>query len=595
LPQGGYEVNWTALSLNDGHTTSGIIGFNLGASNTGTAGTPTLGPSTSNHFPQLTMQGTLSVAWDWLVTLALLFWTGILVAEIWIIPPAVPVHFLARARKHSRSLQALCLAGLLVGECINLVLRSTSFTQTLGNSGIDLNTLVQFTLNTNYGHFWLVRVILLLIALGFFWWSGERQKKSEPVSTAAPTRTSKRFHQLRQRARSDDTLGIPGTPSAAISSAITRSQARIRGAVTANIAQPRSTTASQLRMTLGDEQEEAPLHQLAPWQDRSWLVLAGLILLSLVLSNDLLQLAPLPISAGLFSWLALAAQATWFGCVAYLSFTLLPLLPGTNPDQHSEMLIRVLKRARPFLLSASGVLLACELFLDEATIHSPSQLFGDAFGRALLVRDVLLMLMLLLTGYALFYLLPRLQRQTILLPVVTSEMPARRARAAELEKTERAIKQVLYLLSGAAALTLVCVALMNFFAPPVVFPNVSYSAPFTAITPAVPTNQTQTVNGLGVTLAVAPARVDTSNTVSISLKNAQGQAVSNATVKLALDMQLMNMGTATATIDGGNALYTTTFAADQAFTMAGTWVVLVEVDQPDQQPIHATFYVTVTG
>jgi hypothetical protein len=259
------------------------------------------------------------------------------------------------------------------------------------------------------------------------------------------------------------------------------------------------------------------------------------------------------------------------------------------------MLIRVLKRARPFLLSASGVLLACELFLDEATIHSPSQLFGDAFGRALLVRDVLLMLMLLLTGYALFYLLPRLQRQTILLPVVTSEMPARRARAAELEKTERAIKQVLYLLSGAAALTLVCVALMNFFAPPVVFPNVSYSAPFTAITPAVPTNQTQTVNGLGVTLAVAPARVDTSNTVSISLKNAQGQAVSNATVKLALDMQLMNMGTATATIDGGNALYTTTFAADQAFTMAGTWVVLVEVDQPDQQPIHATFYVTVTG
>src|SRR5579885_3750039 len=40
LPQGGYEVRWTALSLTDGHTTSGLIGFNLGTSSLGVAGTP---------------------------------------------------------------------------------------------------------------------------------------------------------------------------------------------------------------------------------------------------------------------------------------------------------------------------------------------------------------------------------------------------------------------------------------------------------------------------------------------------------------------------------------------------------------------------
>ncbi|HEV2662335.1 MAG TPA: copper resistance protein CopC, partial [Ktedonobacteraceae bacterium] len=48
LPQGSYEVRWTAVSNADGHTTFGLIGFNLGVSSTGLSGTPLLGPSTSN-------------------------------------------------------------------------------------------------------------------------------------------------------------------------------------------------------------------------------------------------------------------------------------------------------------------------------------------------------------------------------------------------------------------------------------------------------------------------------------------------------------------------------------------------------------------
>ncbi|HEY3993071.1 MAG TPA: FixH family protein [Ktedonobacteraceae bacterium] len=594
LPQGGYEVNWTALSLNDGHTTSGLIGFNLGVSNTGTAGTPTLGPSTSNHFPQLSMQGTLSVAWDWLVTLALLFWVGILITEVLIIPFTVPAHLLAQARKHSRTLQALCLAGLLVGEGINLILRTTSFTQALGSSGIDLNTMAQFVLNTNYGHFWLARVLLLIVALLFFWWSGERQQASASASAKPTTKNGKRMSQLRQQARSEATSALMGTPPPALST-LTPSQARVSGAITANVSQARSTTTSQPRITLHGESAEAPIHQPSFWQNASWLVLAGLILLSLVFSNELLQLAPLPISTGLFSWLSLVAQAIWFGGIAYLGFILLPLLPATNSDQHAEMLIRVLKRSRPFLLAAIGVFLACELFLSEVTIQTPGQLFSDPYGRALLVRESLVALMLILTGYLLFYLLPRLQRQTVLLPVVAAEMPARRARTAELEKTERAIKQALHTLSGVAAVTLICLALMNFFAPPVVFPAINYATPAApSVTPAPPTSQTQTVAGLTATLTVSPARVGTTNTVQLTLKDAQGNAVSNATVKLTLNMQIMNMGTANATIKGGNTTYTTTFAPSQAFAMAGVWLIQVEIDQPGQKALQMTFHVTAS-
>src|SRR6202011_1047614 len=64
LPQGSYEVKWSALALDDGHATNGLIGFNVGTSVTGLTGTPILGPSTSNNMPQLNLQGALSVMWE---------------------------------------------------------------------------------------------------------------------------------------------------------------------------------------------------------------------------------------------------------------------------------------------------------------------------------------------------------------------------------------------------------------------------------------------------------------------------------------------------------------------------------------------------
>lgn len=598
LPQGGYEVKWTAVSLTDGHASSGLIGFNLGYSNTGVDGTPTLGPSTSNHFPQLNVLGVLAVAWDWLVMLALLFWAGILITEMLIIPRVLSGNLLEQARKHARPLQALCLAGLLVGEVINLILRTTAFTQLLGDNGINLDALAQFVLNTNYGRIWLARVILLAGALCFFWWSGKRQGQTSSTAAGAQSRSSKRFRQIRQQVRAEFAADNAGTPAAAPST-LARSQARVSGAVAAGISSARSNTASQPRITLHDALAEEPAGPVSPWYSASWLALAGLVMLSLVLSNELLQLTSLPISAALLSWLSLVAQATWFGCVAYLGFTLLPLQLAANPDQHAETQIRILKRARPFLCSAIGVLLVSELFLNEATMQTPDQLLTTPYGRALLVRDMLLVLMLALTTYIFFLLLPRLQRQAVLLPVVASEMPARRTRTAKLEKTGRVIKRTLHTLSGLAAATLVCVALMNFYAPPVVFPNVDYAAlvqQAAAGTPGTsPVIQTQAVGNLNITLQVAPARASTSNTLTLTVNDAQGKALSSASIKLTINMQIMDMGTATATLTNGNPTYTITFTPGQTFTMAGVWVIHLEIDQPGQQPLTTSFHIMVTA
>ena len=608
LPQGSYEVRWTALSLTDGHTTSGLIGFNLGISSAGLAGTPTLGPSTSNYFPQLDLQGVLSVAWDWLVLLTLLFWVGILLTDYLILPRTAPEAFLVQVRKHSRSLQLLCLIALLVGEVINLILRATTFTQTLGQSGISTDALTQFLLHTNYGLLWLTRVGLLLVALGFQWTGAPRQRTSQPVpATPAPSKpqqpaptskASKRFSQLRQQARPEPEQE-PQTPTGAPVStlALARSQARVSGAVAAPKSPARGTTAAQPKITVNFHQEVTHMPARSRWHMAGWLLLAGLILLTEALSNELIQLAPLQVSASIMLWLGLAAQAAWFGLLAYLGLILLPHLPATDPDHHAETTVALFKRAMPLLFLALGVLLVSEVFVSEATLQVPAQLLTDPYGRALLVRIALLLLMLLCTIYILVVLLPKLQQQAVLLPVVDAEMPARRTRQVALAKTELMVRQALQVLAALAATSLICVALMNFSAPPIVFPSVDYQALLNqenavSSTPT-PTSQTQQVDGLTATFQLTPARTNVANTLTMTLSDAQHQPVSDATVKLSINMAVMDMGTTSATLNGGNSTYTTTFKAGQAFSMAGQWHVQVEIDRAGQAPVQMTFTVMV--
>ncbi|HEY1349335.1 MAG TPA: copper resistance protein CopC [Ktedonobacteraceae bacterium] len=596
LPQGGYEVRWTALSLSDGHTTSGLIGFNLGASSLGVAGIPTLGPGTSNVFPQLDLQGGLAVAWDWLTLLALLFWVGMLLTDYLILPRVAPETFLVRVRRHARSLQLLCLLALLVGEVINLILRITVFTQTLAASGVNFEVIAQFVPGTTYGRLWLARLLLLLLALLFHWASGARRPSRGGPAMLTKERTARRLSQPGPQLRPSSgpapaTLAVP---------AFLRTQARVSGAV-ASVSPTRGPGSSLPRITTNlalDKTPEAP--EPANWQVVCWLLLCGLLILTQVLSNEIVHLTPLPVSAGILSWLSLVAQAAWFGSLAYLGLVLLPVLPATDPDHHAETLVTLLRRMFPWMLASLAVLLVSDVFLTEATIQAPAQLLGDAYGRALLLRALLLLVIFLLTAYLFFFLLPSLQRQTVLLPVVNAEMPARRARRFALERTERLVKRVLNTCSCLAALTLICLALMQFFAPPVVFPNVNYQALLASQSSSAGSapqtvSQTQQAGPLAVTLQLTPARVGVAHTLVLTVHDARGRALSDATVRLRIDMQIMDMGEIQASAHSSNSEYRATFAPDQTFTMGGTWLIQVQIVRPKQQPLSLTFQVLLAA
>jgi methionine-rich copper-binding protein CopC/putative copper export protein len=562
LPQGSYTVRWTAIANDDGHTTHGVIGFNVGQSSSGLSGQTILGPSTSNILPSLDLIGILAVAWEWLVLVALTFWIGTLIIEGLLIYDVERIAILhIQSRKRSHPLQWLCLLALLVGECITLILRASQLSQVVNGGGIDLRTLGQILTQTFYGYLWFIRIGLILCSLGFLWWTIQREQSPQRITrTALRGRKNNRFGQRRQRVTQEYTLEKEAEPGA----------------------------------------ETTPLPVIPRYYTGVWLLLASLILVTYALTSDAAQLAtPVPhLSTIVLMWLNLAARCIWLGGLAYLGYILLPLLTGIEPERHADVLIALLQRFRPVTLGSIGVFLVSGFYLTEVSISNPQQFITYPYGRTLLVAAILVVIMLLLTGYALFVLRPKLARQAALLPVVNAELPARRTRQTALDSTVSSLKRSLTLQSWLGAAVLLCAALMTFFAPPIVFPNLLYTQSTATLPSASNTtsqSQTQKVGNLTVTLQVLPGRVDYANTVIVTMNDANGNPVTNAQVQLHTNMELMNMGTAQATVKGGSPTYIATFDKDAAFSMFGRWDIALTIQRPGQPTLQTTFTVTLSG
>ena len=325
----------------------------------------------------------------------------------------------------------------------------------------------------------------------------------------------------------------------------------------------------------------------------------GLILLTLALSEDVTQLAQAHVSAVILDWLFLVAQGVWFGGAAYLGFVLLPLLPTFEPELHARSLVTLIQRSTPLIAGSIVVLLVSGLFLAETSLSSVQQFFTDPFGRALLVKIMLVAVMLLVSAYTLFFLTPQLRRQVLLVHVVNTEMPARRTRQAALERNERRLKVTTRSLAYLGAGVLLCAAFMSFFAPPIVFPAIDYTngsstntAPSTTNTQVI---QTKHTGNLTVSLQVIPARVGYATTVIVTLSDSNGNPITDAQIQININMVTMNMGTASATIKSGDPTYVAVFNKDETFSMPGLWDIALKIQRPNQTPVQESFQVTFTG
>jgi methionine-rich copper-binding protein CopC/putative copper export protein len=572
-PQGSYEVQWSAVANADGHTTHGIIGFNVGFSSTGLTGTPTLGPATSNSLEgpggdrTFDFINALSVAWEWLVLLALTFWIGLLVMERLVLFPHERTQaLLERVRKQSLSLQNLSLTVLLFGEVVLLVLRTARLTSVQGTS-FNLGALSQLLIETNYGLLWIVRIVIIVLALLLL----RLTNRVTPATYAPmPPATATQAQRVMTRTGSHPRI-TQESPSG--STKITTKDILERD-------QTHTALSTSSPLTLA--QRNTPL----------WLLIAGVLLFTRVLSSDAAQVLQPHISAIIFEWLYWIAQGIWFGGLTYLGYALLPLLPALDRDHNAETLMALQRRFRPFYLASMGVLALCCLFLSEASIHNPQQLLTDPYGHALLLQIFLLIVMAILSFYMMFALAPRLSRQALLLPVVGADLPARRTRQFALEHSGRHLKWIVTAQVWLAAGVLFCSALLSFYAPPIVFPDVTYSNTVAQTASSPSKAQTQQVGDLSITMQLLPGQSAQPNVVILTINDSSGQPVTDAQVRLTTNMELMDMGTTTTTIKGGNPVYSTAFDKG-VFSMAGVWDIEASIQRPNHPAVQAHFKVNI--
>jgi putative copper export protein/methionine-rich copper-binding protein CopC len=574
-PQGSYEIKWTAVANADGHTSYGLIGFNVGYSSTGLSGIPTLGPSTSNKLEgpggtrTFDFANALSVAWDWLTLLALTFWIGLLVMERLVLFPLDRTQaLLERARKQTLSLQNLCLIVLLIGEITLLVLRASRMSA-MQDVAFSPQAVLQLLLQTNYGLLWLFRCLIIALSLAFLRLSNRVAPAAYasmlPATATQAQRVLTRTGSLHPRITQET---APNLAKVAIRETSEREQ----------IPTPHSTST-----TLVLAQRYTPL----------WLLIAGVILMTRVLSGDAAQVLQPHFSAITFDWLYRVAQGIWFGGLAYMGYVLLPLLSALDREHHAETLVALQRRFRPFHLASMGLLAVCFLFLSEASIHNPQLLLTDAYGRALLVQMVLLLVISVLGCYMVFFLTPRISRQALLLPVVGMDVPARRTRQFALENTGRHFKWIVSIQSWLGAGVLFCAALLAFYAPPIVFPDVNYSNQAAQQAASQSSAQTQQAGGLSATLQVLPGKTMQPNIVILAVQDSNGQPVTDAEVTMTTNMQVMDMGTTSTHIQGGNAVYSAAFERN-VFSMSGVWDINVSIQRPNQPAVQMQFKVNIT-
>jgi methionine-rich copper-binding protein CopC/putative copper export protein len=569
LPQGSYLVRWTAVADADGRTTQGSIGFNVVVSRTGLSGTSILGPGTSNELDSIRaldinhFTNILVVVWELILLASLTLWIGILVMEQFVLADRgrcteLGVH----THKRVYSLQWLCLYGVLFSEVVLFFLRTTDIVENAQSNNSYLLALQGLLLHTNYGRFWLACIVFTLIAMGLLYRTNHaRQQHVEPEPIPLVPRS-----------------GPLRLTTGQVEEEVTSSTVQtLRPAITRNLAE---TSAS-------------PIVTAEIRYPIVWFLLTGLILLMLVLSRGPAQTFQLHISVIVFDRLNLAAFGIWFGSFAYLSYLILPLFHNKELDHHTETLATVLQRLMPFILAAIGIEFVSTLFLSEAAISQPQQLLNDPYGRTLLVQLVLFVVMLSLSLYTMLYLRPTLKRKILLLPFLHANLPVRRLRQAELQQTRKSLHVTSTVITWLGGGVLLCMALMTFFTPPIHFPDIVYNNQPAAS--ANPTGtQTQQIGDLSVSLQVLPGYSNTANTVVLLINDSKGQPITNAQVRLTTNMQVMDMGTGHAVINGGNPVYATTFAKNAAFNMAGVWVITVEIQQPGQSAVQGTFQVTLS-
>ncbi|GCE17866.1 copper resistance protein CopC [Dictyobacter kobayashii] len=292
-------------------------------------------------------------------------------------------------------------------------------------------------------------------------------------------------------------------------------------------------------------------------------------------------------------WLHLLAASLWVGGMLYLSLIYLPVIRHSALPERTRILLSTLAHFSPLALAGVVIMAVSGPFNAVVHMDSFSQLITTAYGRALSVKVLLVVALLVTSAIHVLLYRPRLKKASTQYDSALSQNEAGTADeekqvlavAPEAKQLEQSVGQqtrrlttVLHWEPLLGVAVLVCTGLMNVFA----------GSLLPAAASQTPTQQTATVkpyhgtfptkdHQYTINLTVSPNRFGT-NVFTVSVLDSKGKPDTNIGVSVYTQMLDMDMGTDAVNLQPDGKGH---FSAQGDLNMGGHWQLRVEIRTPE--------------
>ena len=299
----------------------------------------------------------------------------------------------------------------------------------------------------------------------------------------------------------------------------------------------------------------------------------------------------LVVYAVVLDWLHLLAAALWVGGMMYIATTYLPVLKRRPIAEQAHSLITLLPYYSP--LAIAGVIIMAISGPFSATVHlnSLQQLFDTAYGRALIIKILLVGALLITSAIHVLLLRPRLAKEYkkhayALEGVAFNQAQQVKMRERHLTAQTLRLSTILRWEPLMGVAVIVCVGLMNVFAgtlSPIAVAQ--QQQPATSTAQAFNTSLQTKDNKFTVKLNVNPNRFGTNIFTVTVIDNSTAKPTTNVGVSLYTTMLDMDMGTDSVNLrpDGKGH-----FSALGDLAMSGNWQLRIQIRTPDDTLHEAT-------
>ncbi len=339
--------------------------------------------------------------------------------------------------------------------------------------------------------------------------------------------------------------------------------------------------------------------ELVPWLN---LILGLALLIALTMSGSAAATSSnVLVYAVLVDWLHLLAASLWVGGILYVSLIYLPALKGNTVLERAGSLVSLLPHYSPLVITGIIIMAVSGPFNAVVHLTSLNQLATTAYGRALIIKVLLVGVLLLTSAIYIGVLLPRLKKDyTKYLALIGVEqqnmvsVPDKLPESTGIQRAStpedvkpletrialqtRRLTSILRWQPLLGVGILICTGLMNVFTGT---PAATVSQPV----PIAPTQQVKPFNATVTTsdklfivkLTVSPDRFG-SNVFTTTVMNSQGTVVTNVRVSIYTTMLDMDMGTDTVNLQPDGKGH---FSATGDLEMGGNWGLRVRIRTPD--------------